>query len=94
MVVLPDTLFARSTRSEDRPEQDKDIISLWVDPHQLKKIDSVWQKDGRTVVTAKSPYQNSSFTISTTYLYMVTQESVRLQTWSRGSTGGHNFGRM
>ena len=46
MIVLPDALFARSTGSEDRQEQDKDVISLWVDPHQLKKIDGVWQKDG------------------------------------------------
>ena len=56
VVVLPDTLFAQSTRLEDREEQDKGIISLWVNPHQLKKIDGVWQKDGRVVVTAKSPY--------------------------------------
>ena len=54
MVVLPDALFARSTRLEE--EQDEDVISSWVDPHQLKKINGVWQKDGRTVVTAKSPY--------------------------------------
>ena len=56
VVVLPDALFMRSMKSEDREEQDEDIIGLWVNPHQLKKIDGVWQKDGRTVVTAKSPY--------------------------------------
>ena len=54
VVVLPDALFARTTRLEE--EQDEDVIRSWVDPHQLKKIDGVWQKDGRTVVTAKSPY--------------------------------------
>ena len=54
VVVLPDALFARSTRLEE--QQDKDMIRSWVDPHQLKKIDGVWQKDGRMVVTAKSPY--------------------------------------
>ena len=54
VVVLPDALFARSTRLEEK--QDEDVISSWVDPHQLKKIDGVWQKDGRMVVTAKSPY--------------------------------------
>ena len=54
VVVLPDALFARSTRLEG--EQDEDVISSWVDPHQLRKIDGVWQKDGRMVVTAKSPY--------------------------------------
>ena len=56
MIVLPDALFARSTRAEGREEQDEDVISSWVDPHQLKKIDGVWKKDGRRVVTAKSPY--------------------------------------
>ena len=56
VVVLPETLFARSTRPEGREEQDEGIINLWVDPHQLKKINGVWQKDGRVVVTAKSPH--------------------------------------
>ena len=56
MVVLPDTLFAQSTELEDREEQNEDMVRSWIDPHQLKKIDSVWQKDGRVVVTAKSPY--------------------------------------
>ena len=55
-VVLPDTLFAQSTGPEDKEKQDEGIIKLWVDPHQLKKISGVWQKNGRVVVTAKSPY--------------------------------------
>ena len=55
-MVLPNTLFAQSAKLEDREKQDKGIISPWDDPHQLKKINSVWQKDGRVVVTAKSPY--------------------------------------
>ena len=56
VVVLPGALFARSTRPEGREKQDKDVISSWVNPHQLKKIGSIWQKDGRTVVTTKSLY--------------------------------------
>ena len=56
VVVLPETLFARSTRPEGREEQNEGIINLWVDPHQLKKIDGIWQKDGRVVVTATSPH--------------------------------------
>ena len=56
MVVLPNALFARSTKPEDREEQNEDVIGSWVDPHQLKKINGIWQKDGRTVVTAKPPY--------------------------------------
>ena len=43
-------------KTGDGEEQDKDIIRSWVDPHQLKRIDGVWQKEGRRVVTAKSPY--------------------------------------
>ena len=56
VVVLPDALFARSIGLKE--EQDEVLISSWVDPHQLKKIDGVWQKDGRTVVTAKFPHTN------------------------------------
>ena len=56
VVVLPNALFARSMELEGEEEQNEDVVSLWVDPHQLKKIDSVWQKAGRVVVTAKSPY--------------------------------------
>ena len=56
VVVLPDALFVRSAKPEDETKQDEDVIKSWVDPHHLKKIDGVWQKDGRTVVTAKSPY--------------------------------------
>ena len=56
LVVLPDALFVRSTKAGDEGEQDESVIRLWVDPHRLKKIDGVWRKEGRTVVTAKSPY--------------------------------------
>ena len=56
VVVLPNTLFAQSTMLGDEEGQDEEVIAPWVDPHQLKKIDGVWQKDGRIVVTAKSPY--------------------------------------
>ena len=56
VVVLPDTLFTQLAKPESREEQDEGIINSWVGPHQLRKIDGVWQKDGRVVVTAKSPY--------------------------------------
>ena len=56
VVVLPDALFARSTELGDEEGQDEGVIASWVNPHQLKKIDGIWQKNGRTVVTAKSPY--------------------------------------
>ena len=56
VVVLPDALFARSARLGDGEKQNEDVIISWVDPHQLRKIDCVWRKDGRMVVTTKSPY--------------------------------------
>ena len=56
VVVLPDALFTRSARPGNGGEQNEDVISSWINPHQLKKIDGIWQKDGRRVVTTKSPY--------------------------------------
>jgi len=34
-------------------EQDEELLKSWIDAHQLKKIDGVWYKDGRRVVTGK-----------------------------------------
>ena len=34
-----------------QPTQDESTLLTWVDPHQLKKIEGVWYKDGRLVVT-------------------------------------------
>jgi hypothetical protein len=51
VIVLPDTLFARSMNASD-DDQDKQQIAPWVDPHQLKKIDGLWRKGNRTVITA------------------------------------------
>ena len=56
VVVLPDTLFVQLARPGSKEKQDEGVIKSWVNPHQLKKINGVWQKDGRVVVTAKSPY--------------------------------------
>ena len=94
MVVLPDTLFARSAKLEDGEKQNEGIICLWVDPHQLKKVDGIWQKDRGVVVTASPLTQKSLSMIITTYPYTATQGSARLQIWSRGGTGGHDFDRM
>ena len=56
MVVLPDALFARSTRLEE--EQDEDMISSWVNPHPAKenrwRMAEGW-KDGCNRY-CKSPY--------------------------------------
>ena len=56
VVVLPDALFTRLTTLGNEGGQDEGVIASWIDPHQLKKIDGVWQKNGRIVVTANSPY--------------------------------------
>ena len=50
VVVLPDHLFARTTRTRD-VQQDENVIRQWVDPHRLKNIDGRWTKDNRQVVT-------------------------------------------
>ena len=34
-----------------QPTQDKNVLFPWVDPHKLKKIEDIWYKDGRLVVT-------------------------------------------
>ena len=49
-MVLPDHLFARTTRIGD-VEQDESIIKRWVDPHRLKNLDGQWTKDNRRVIT-------------------------------------------
>jgi hypothetical protein len=51
VIVLPDALFARSTNAND-DDQDEQQIAPWVDPHQLKKVDGLWRKGNRIVVTA------------------------------------------
>src|SRR6266702_4611868 len=37
--------------------QDEDLLKPWVDAHQLKKIEGVWYKDGRCVVTGKMEHK-------------------------------------
>ena len=54
VVVLPDEVFVRQLQDKE-DKQDKEIIKRWVDPHQLKFINGKWRKEGRVVVTAKSP---------------------------------------
>jgi hypothetical protein len=50
VIVLPDALFARLTNAND-DDQDEQQIAPWVDPHQLKKIDGLWRKGNRVVIT-------------------------------------------
>jgi hypothetical protein len=55
ITVLPDKLFARATQIDEGPinkeAQDEEELRLWVDPHGLRKVEQVWWKDGRRVVT-------------------------------------------
>jgi hypothetical protein len=52
VTVLPEHLFARTIATiEPRHQQDEEILKPWIDPHQLKHLDGVWYKEGRTVVT-------------------------------------------
>jgi hypothetical protein len=53
VTVLPDKLFIRSLieiRAE-YDEQDEVTLAKWIDTHELKKIDGVWYKNGRRVIT-------------------------------------------
>jgi hypothetical protein len=52
VTVLPEHLFVRTIATiEPRHQQDEETLKPWVDPHQLKLLDGVWYKEGRTVVT-------------------------------------------
>ena len=46
-VLLPTDM----TKNQPIYQQDEDILHPWVDTHRLKKIEGLWYKDGRQVVT-------------------------------------------
>ena len=50
VVVLPDHLFAKTTRTTNIP-QDENVIRRWVDPHRPKNEGGRWTKDNRQVIT-------------------------------------------
>jgi hypothetical protein len=56
--VLPESLFARAAHLDDVPmdieAQDEGKLRPWVDPHGLRKVEEVWWKDGRRVVTGNT----------------------------------------
>jgi hypothetical protein len=53
ITVLPDQLFIRSLIEigAEHDEQEEQILTKWIDVHELKKIDKVWYKNGRQVIT-------------------------------------------
>ena len=51
IIVLPDNVFVCTvTITSNEEEQDEEILRPWVDPHKLKKVDTVWYKEGRCMV--------------------------------------------
>jgi hypothetical protein len=52
VVVLPEHLFVRAmTVITPQHCQDEELLKPWIDPHQLKRIEDVWYKGNRVVVT-------------------------------------------
>ena len=49
----PSTLLTIQDMTIDNPiyQQDENILKPWVDPHKLKRIEGLWYKEGRRVVT-------------------------------------------
>jgi hypothetical protein len=52
VTVLPEQVFIKALEViNEHTEQNEDALKAWVDPHQLKKHQNIWYKDGRQVVT-------------------------------------------
>ena len=52
IIVLPEHVFVRAvTISNEEEGQDEEAVKLWIDPHRLKRINNVWYKEGKRVVT-------------------------------------------
>ena len=54
-------LFQVEEMTKERPvyEQEETKLKLWIEPHQLKKINDTWYKDGRQVVTNDLEHRQS-----------------------------------
>jgi hypothetical protein len=53
VTVLPNRLFIRSLIEigAEHDKQDKQVLVKWIDAHELKKVDGIWYKNGRRVIT-------------------------------------------
>jgi hypothetical protein len=53
VTVLPNRLFIRSLVEigAEHNKQNEQVLTKWIDTHELKKIDGVWYKNGRRVIT-------------------------------------------
>jgi len=39
--------------------QDEELLKPWIDAHRLKKVEGVWYKDGRRMVTGKMEHKRT-----------------------------------
>ena len=52
IIVLPESVFVRAvTITSPEEGQDDEILRPWIDPHKLKRVNNVWYKEGRRVIT-------------------------------------------
>ena len=52
VIVIPEHVLVRATKIVEPPSmQNKETLIPWIDPHKLKKIEGLWYKEGRLVVT-------------------------------------------
>jgi hypothetical protein len=56
ITVLPNNLFARALVeiNTNINDQEESILKPWIDLHELKKVEGVWYKNVRRVVTTNS----------------------------------------
>ena len=55
VIVLPEEVFVRTVTIANRDEgQDEETLRPWIDPHKLKRVNNVWYKDGRRIVTGST----------------------------------------
>ena len=47
------------TRENPVYQQSKDTLKAWIDPQRLKKVEGLWYKDGRRVVTSIASEQHT-----------------------------------
>jgi hypothetical protein len=53
VTVLPDHLFIRALVEirMEQDAQDEQVLRMWIDAHELKRVEGVWYKNGRRVIT-------------------------------------------
>ena len=52
VIVLPESVFVWAvTVATPEEGQDEEILKPWIDPHKLKRVNGVWYKEGKRVVT-------------------------------------------